>query len=120
MDVVKMLLWPIPEPPWHALVALCILSGHYALVRLALWRKKAVFVDIWNTATIALWIAFWLYQIHMWGWEKTVHAPIRLDLFPAAIILYTATIICLLSSWESLLSKFDGEKGVRNHFFNRK
>jgi hypothetical protein len=41
----------------------------------------------------------------MWAWEKTVHAPIRIDLLLAAPILYTATVVCLLSSWTVLWRK---------------
>ena len=107
MNVLKVLLWPIAEPPWHALAAVWTLFGHYALVRLALWRKKAVFVDIWNAFTIALWIGFWQHQVQMREWEITVVAPIRIDLFPWTFVLYIVTIICLLSSWGSVLNKYE-------------
>ena len=85
-----------------------ILCVHYAFVRLVLWKTKTIlFCDVASIVTIALWIYFWRYQIDMREWEKTVVAPIRIDLILWWVpILYTATIICLLSSWLSLFRKF--------------
>jgi hypothetical protein len=103
MDFLKVLLSPISEPPWQALVAVQVLLGYYAVVRLTLWRMKAIFFDVASLATIALWFGFWRYQIHMREWEKTVVAPIRIDLFLAVLVLYPATIISLVSSWVALL-----------------
>ena len=102
------LLWPVMwvhDAPWHALMIAGSLAIYYALVRITLGYMPARFFDISNIGTIVLWFGFWLYELHMLAWEKTVVAPIRLDLFLAAFPLNTATIICLLSSLWSLFRK---------------
>ena len=112
------LWWPfdlVSATPWHAMVVASILSGYYALVRLALGRMYARFFDISSIAAIVLWIGYWPYELHMRAWERTVAAPIRLDLFLVGIILDGATVICLLSSLWSLFCKvkityYDGKK----------
>ena len=91
--------------PWHALMIAGILSTYYALVRLTLGRMYARVFDISSIVTIFLWIGLWPYELHMQAWEKTVVAPIRLDLFLVAIILNIATMTCLFSSLWSLVRK---------------
>jgi hypothetical protein len=101
-------LWPVDwvnAAPWHALVIAGILSVYYAIVRLILGRRYAKFFDISSIGAIVLWIGFWPYELHMQAWEKTVTAPIRIDLIFLAIVLGSATIISLLSSWWSLFRK---------------
>lgn len=101
-------LWPIGwanAAPWRALVIAGVLFVYCALVRLMLERMHARLFDISSAAAIILWISFLPYEVFMQAWEKTVVAPIRVDLLLVAVVLNIATGICVASSMWALFQK---------------
>ena len=91
--------------PWRALVIAGVLFVYCALVRLMLERMHARLFDISSAAAIILWISFLPYEVFMQAWEKTVVAPIRVDLLLVAVVLNIATGICVASSMWALFQK---------------
>ncbi len=102
---IELFFWPVHwvhVAPWHALVIGVFLSVYCALVRLALGRMDARFFDISSIVTIVLWIILWPYELCMQEWATKA---IRIDMLLIGVVLNIVTIICILSSLESLFLK---------------
>ena len=49
-----------------------------------------------------IWLLFTFYEWRMYYWERTVIAPIRVDLLLLTPVLYLTTGIGLIGSWKTL------------------
>lgn len=54
-------------------------------------RHAAAF--LWPAGGAALWAAYGVYELRMRAWERTVTAPIRVDLLIIGPLLYAATLV---------------------------
>ncbi len=108
MDIIGFILWPIKwvhEEPWRALLVAAALFLHYVFLRLMARQRTAISADVLNVLAVSLWVVFWPYETQMLKWEKTVIAPIRVDLFLVGILLYAMTVASIIKSWVLLLGK---------------
>jgi len=108
MDIIGFIFWPIKwahEEPRRALLVAAALFLHYVILRLMARQRTAISTDVLNALAVGLWVAFWPYETQMLKWEKTVIAPIRVDLFLVAIFLYGMTAASVVKSWALLLGK---------------
>ena len=65
-------------------------------------RGGARFPFIALAATAALWALFGVYETAMHEWEKTVTAPIRVDLLLLAPVLWLVTVIGIAAAMMSI------------------
>lgn len=49
--------------------------------------------------TAVVWVAYGIYEIRMYHWSKTVIAPIRVDLFLVAPVVYSAALLGAGACW---------------------
>ena len=74
-----------------------------ALFAACYWRARGFEGGRFSRAllilTAAVWVAYGIYEIRMFYWSRTVIAPIRVDLFLAAPIIYLVTILGALACW---------------------
>jgi len=54
-----------------------------------------------------MWACYGLYEIRMYFWSQTVHAPIRIDLLIIALVLFLVSVIAVFNSirWHRSLSE---------------
>jgi hypothetical protein len=52
---------------------------------------------LWTTVAAGMWGAFGIYELRMQAWERTVTAPIRVDLLLIGPILYAATLVATIA-----------------------
>jgi hypothetical protein len=89
---IELLYWPIRalhDEPLLAFVPAALLAlmafGCRRLPRHAAAR-------LWTTVAAGMWAASGVYELRMQAWERTVTAPIRVDLLLIGPILYAATL----------------------------
>jgi hypothetical protein len=75
---------------WPAL-ALVPAAALAAMAFQARARPRHAPAFLWPTGTAILWIAYALYEVRMRRWERTVTAPIRVDLLLVWPVLAIAT-----------------------------
>lgn len=84
-----------------------------ALFGACYWRGRGVGGGGWARAllilTAVVWVAYGVYEIRMYYWSKTVIAPIRVDLFLAAPIIYLVTSLGAISCWRLAKKKKRGD-----------
>jgi hypothetical protein len=76
------------QPLWALLPA----AGLAALAFAARARPRHAPAFLWPAGTAVLWLAYAAYEVRMRQWERTVTAPIRIDLLLIGPILAAATL----------------------------
>jgi hypothetical protein len=78
----------VHDHPALAFAPAALLAGAAFAAR-SLPRHAPAF--LWPAGAAAMWSAYGLYELRMHAWERTVTAPIRIDLLLIGPILYVVT-----------------------------
>ena len=103
-----MLLRPMScfvDRPLLALLPAGVFIGIWALVRAALrGRHRWIHIALWSAASA--WLLYAVYEWRMDQWERTVTAPIRVDMLLVAPILEFFSLVGLVAVWRGFQAAF--------------
>jgi hypothetical protein len=91
----------LPARVLHDRPALALLpaAALAAMAFAARGRPRHAPAFLWPAVSAVLWVAYAIYEVRMRAWERTVTAPIRVDLLALWPILAVATVASAVASW---------------------
>lgn len=96
--------------PWLSFVAAAGVLGYHYSNRRIVSAGRIAFADPASVTAACAWIGYWFYERHMQAWEKTVHEPIRADLFFVAPSVEIVTCIAVIASYRMRRRRKEGER----------
>ena len=99
MEALELLFLPVRflhDRPLLALLPAAVLAA-MAFAARSLPRHAPAF--LWPAGTATLWVAYAVYELRMRDWERTVTAPVRVDLLLVWPVLAIATLASAIAAW---------------------